>query len=54
MINAIRTGGLLAIATPFHHTDYDVVSKSTKTATTFADRLPETGKERLYAMYTAE
>ncbi|XP_037026165.1 RPII140-upstream gene protein [Bradysia coprophila] len=54
MFNVIR---LAPIATPFHLADYDVVTESSsKTAASFADRRPnlETGKDRLYAMYTVD
>lgn len=56
MINVIRTAALSAAATPFHHEDYDVVPAASKTASAFANRRPdlETGKDRVYAMYTVE
>lgn len=46
----------MAVITPFHHTDYDVIPQSSKTAAAFANRQPdlETGKDRLYAMYSAD
>lgn len=56
MLNVIRTGTLFAITTPFHFTDYDVVSETSKTAAAFANRKPnlESGKDRLYAMFSVE
>lgn len=56
MLNVIRTGTLLAISTPFHFTDYDVVQESSKTAAAFTNRKPdlESGKDRLYAMFSVE
>lgn len=60
MLNIIRTGKftgtLLAIVSPFHFTDHDIVPQHSKTAASFADRRPdtETGKDRLYAMFSVE
>lgn len=56
MLNVIRRGTLLAIAAPFQFTDYDVVSESSKTAEAYAKSRPEleTGKDRLYAMFSTE
>ncbi|KAJ6640224.1 hypothetical protein Bhyg_12974 [Pseudolycoriella hygida] len=56
MINKIRTGTLLAFNLPFNLSNYDIVNESSKTAASFANRQPdlETGKDRLYAMFSVD